>query len=165
MAYLPLIAVRQPKPYDLVDDPIEICGVSNVFEATLHVRVRDQNGEEVIQKFFTAGGSTVWANFHLELPLTKLPKTAFGSIEVFEISANDGTEVNKVVIPVIFGRVLVNPYHGFSLYTVKRGDTLSAIAKDLYGNSALFPRIFEANRDQLTRPEQIFPGQVLRVPQ
>jgi nucleoid-associated protein YgaU len=30
---------------------------------------------------------------------------------------------------------------------------------------ALWPRVFEANRDQIADPDLIFPGQVLRVPQ
>lgn len=49
-------------------------------------------------------------------------------------------------------------------YPVAKGDTLSAIAKRLYGNANLYPKIFEANRPMLTHPDKIYPGQVLRVP-
>jgi len=49
-------------------------------------------------------------------------------------------------------------------YTVKGGDTLSKIAKELLGNANAYPRIFEANRDQLSDPDQIKPGQVLKIP-
>ena len=49
-------------------------------------------------------------------------------------------------------------------YTVKKGDTLSAIAKQFYGKASAWPRIFEANRDQIDDPDKIFPGQVLRIP-
>ena len=49
-------------------------------------------------------------------------------------------------------------------YTVKAGDTLSAIAKDQLGNANSYMKIFEANRDQLTDPDKIKPGQVLRIP-
>ena len=49
-------------------------------------------------------------------------------------------------------------------YTVKSGDTLSAIAKDQLGNAGAYMKIFEANRDQLTDPDKIKPGQVLRIP-
>ncbi|HLF77912.1 MAG TPA: LysM peptidoglycan-binding domain-containing protein [Dehalococcoidia bacterium] len=59
----------------------------------------------------------------------------------------------------------MDPYHGFAPYEVVSGDTLSGIAQHWYGNGALFPRIFEANRDQITNPNLIFPGQVLRIPQ
>ncbi|PXW96106.1 BON domain-containing protein [Sphaerotilus hippei] len=49
-------------------------------------------------------------------------------------------------------------------YTVKKGDTLSAIAKDQYGNASQYPKIFEANRPMLGHPDKIYPGQVLRIP-
>ena len=49
-------------------------------------------------------------------------------------------------------------------YTVKAGDTLSAIAKEHLGNAASYMKIFELNKDQLTDPDKIRPGQVLRLP-
>jgi nucleoid-associated protein YgaU len=49
-------------------------------------------------------------------------------------------------------------------YTVKRGDTLSGIAKEQYGNAMKYPVIFEANRPMLKDPDKIYPGQVLRIP-
>ena len=49
-------------------------------------------------------------------------------------------------------------------YTVKAGDTLSQIAKDHLGSAAAYMKIFELNKDQLTDPDKIKPGQVLRLP-
>jgi nucleoid-associated protein YgaU len=49
-------------------------------------------------------------------------------------------------------------------YTVKAGDTLSGIAKSQLGNANAYMKIFEANRDQLTDPDKIKPGQVLKLP-
>lgn len=49
-------------------------------------------------------------------------------------------------------------------YEVKKGDTLSKIATELYGDASLYPKIFEANRDQLTDPNKIQVGQKLRIP-
>jgi nucleoid-associated protein YgaU len=49
-------------------------------------------------------------------------------------------------------------------YTVKPGDTLSKIAKELLGSASSYPQIFEANRDQLSDPDKIKPGQVLKIP-
>jgi len=51
-----------------------------------------------------------------------------------------------------------------STYTVKSGDTLSKIAKELLGDAKAYPEIFEANRDQLSDPDKIKPGQVLKIP-
>ena len=50
-------------------------------------------------------------------------------------------------------------------YTVQAGDTLSAIAKKFLGNANEYMEIFNANRDQLTDPDKIKPGQVLKIPQ
>lgn len=52
-----------------------------------------------------------------------------------------------------------------STYTVKAGDTLSKIAKQVLGNANAYMEIFNANRDQLTDPDKIQPGQVLKIPQ
>lgn len=51
-----------------------------------------------------------------------------------------------------------------STYTVQAGDTLSGIAKKHLGDGNAYMKIFEANRDQLTDPDKIRPGQVLRMP-
>ena len=50
-------------------------------------------------------------------------------------------------------------------YTVKKGDTLSAIAKKTLGSAGKYPAIFEANKPMLKHPDKIYPGQVLRIPQ
>jgi nucleoid-associated protein YgaU len=49
-------------------------------------------------------------------------------------------------------------------YTVKAGDTLSAIAKSQLGDAGAYMKIFDANKDQLSDPDKIKPGQVLKLP-
>jgi len=49
-------------------------------------------------------------------------------------------------------------------YTVVKGDTLSKIAKQQYGNPNKYTAIFEANKPMLQHPDKIYPGQVLRIP-
>jgi nucleoid-associated protein YgaU len=49
-------------------------------------------------------------------------------------------------------------------YTVQRGDTLSKIAREQYGDASKYPTIFEANRPMLKDPDKIYPGQKLRIP-
>lgn len=49
-------------------------------------------------------------------------------------------------------------------YTVKSGDTLSKIAKEHLGDGNAYMKIFNANKDQLTDPDKIQPGQVLKIP-
>jgi nucleoid-associated protein YgaU len=49
-------------------------------------------------------------------------------------------------------------------YTVKSGDTLSKIAKEHYGDANAYMKIFNANKDQLSDPDKIKPGQELKIP-
>ncbi|MFO1091518.1 MAG: peptidoglycan-binding protein LysM [Hyphomicrobiales bacterium] len=53
------------------------------------------------------------------------------------------------------------------LYTVKKGDTLWAIAEHVYGkgHGKENKKIFEANKPMLKHPDKIYPGQVLRIPE
>ncbi len=50
-------------------------------------------------------------------------------------------------------------------YTVKGGDSLSKIAKNFYGDAMQWKRIYEANRDKISNPDLIHPGQVFVIPE
>ncbi len=49
-------------------------------------------------------------------------------------------------------------------YTVERGDNLSKISKQHYGDPNKYMKIFEANKPMLKHPDKIYPGQMLRIP-
>jgi nucleoid-associated protein YgaU len=59
---------------------------------------------------------------------------------------------------------VTNPQPEARFYTVVKGDTLSKIAKEQYGDASKYPQIFEANKPMLKHPDKIYPGQVLRIP-
>ncbi len=50
------------------------------------------------------------------------------------------------------------------LYTVQPGDSLRSIADEYYGDANAYVRIWTANRDQLTDPDELRPGQRLILP-
>ena len=52
----------------------------------------------------------------------------------------------------------------YETYVVVSGDSLSKIAKRVYGNGNEWKRIFDANQDILKDPNKIFPGQKLKIP-
>jgi len=64
----------------------------------------------------------------------------------------------------VVGGPAAAPASAAKTYTVKSGDTLSAIAKAQLGSANDYMKIFEANRDQLNDPDKIKPGQVLKIP-
>jgi nucleoid-associated protein YgaU len=49
-------------------------------------------------------------------------------------------------------------------HTVEKGDTLWKIAVTHYGDGTKYPLIFEANIPMIKDADEIYPGQVLRVP-
>ena len=49
-------------------------------------------------------------------------------------------------------------------YTIKSGDNLSKISKEFYGDANHYNKIFEANRPLLKNVDDIYPGQMLRIP-
>jgi len=59
---------------------------------------------------------------------------------------------------------VVTPAPTATFYEVKRGDSLSKIAKQFYGDPMKYKLIFEANQPMLDNPDVIFPGQTLRIP-
>jgi nucleoid-associated protein YgaU len=64
--------------------------------------------------------------------------------------------IDKLQAPAVQAKV--------GYYIIKKGDTLSAIAKQFYGKANDYPRIFEANREVIKDPNLIFPGQKIRIP-
>ncbi len=158
-----LLRVQQPEPFDIVDGRILIAGYGIAFEANLNVIVRDATGAVVVHTFFMTSGGDVWSNWQTSVALPGVPATPSGFVEVTD---RGGAElpVTLVTVPVVFGTALVPDYRGFQLRLVQPGDTLSGIALEFYGDAALYPRIFEANRNQIADADLIFPGQSLRVP-
>lgn len=88
-------------------------------------------------------------------------------------TVNDQATREKIVLccgnvagveKVVDNMTVKNPVPEAKFYTVVRGDTLSKIAKEQYGNANAYMTIFEANKPMLTHPDKIYPGQVLRIP-
>ena len=79
-----------------------------------------------------------------------------------------GTEQVKPDFSVVQSKVtstesIAGGFTGEQAYTVEKGDNLSKIARHFYGKQD-WKRIFDANRDQLSDPDRIQPGQVLKIP-
>ncbi len=163
----PLIKIQQPEPEDIVGETVLVAGVGTGFEGVLNARVRDGNGLELVSTSFSAGGTGTLASFQLTMALPAIPATFNGFVEVFEESqSGNGDELNKCIVPVVFGTYLLpSGYHGFALYTVQAGDSLSSIAANWYGAMGMGSHVYNANRNQVGDPNLIFPGQQLRIPQ
>jgi hypothetical protein len=156
--------IQQPKPFDLVGNPILVGGIGQGFEATLQYCVHDGHDERT-GHFNVGGGTGEHGQFQLSVDVSG---AAFQLdrlfVEVFEESTKDGSEINKVIVPVIYGPRIVSGYIGFRLHVVRRGDTLSKIARDHYGDPGRLHDIVRANPLVISDPNLIFPGQTLKIP-
>ena len=96
----PIITVTAPCPGDSLSSPATIAGEANVFEATVSMRVLDENGNEIATSFTTAEcGTGCWGAFEGEIQFD-VPHEQTGTVEVFESSAEDGRDLHKVSIEV-----------------------------------------------------------------
>lgn len=91
------------------------------------------------------------------------------------VQGNIDTQSNKEKVLLCCGNVagveavqdqlnVPTPEPEARFYTVVKGDTLSKVAKEMYGNANAYMTIFKANEPMLSHPDKIYPGQVLRVP-
>lgn len=96
----PVIWVTAPVPGQIITSPVEISGNARVFEATVSFRVRDANANVLAQGFTTASeGAPGRGNFQGKLDFAPASPSK-GQIEVFWVSMKDGSDQNKVIIPV-----------------------------------------------------------------
>lgn len=56
------------------------------------------------------------------------------------------------------------PETSSKVYSVKKGDNLSSIAKSKYGKESQWTKIYDANKDKVKNPNLIYPGQKLIIP-
>jgi LysM repeat protein len=78
-------------------------------------------------------------------------------------AATDDTAQTAVVVTVETERE-TSTAPSTASYTVKSGDTLWGIAKTYYGDGSQYTKIYEANKDKISNPYLIYPGQELTIP-
>lgn len=111
----------------------------------------------------------------LGLPVTGLSVSYNSSSDLATIKGQVQNQADREKIVLAVGNVdhvakvddqmtVVTPAPESKFYTVKSCDTLSKISKEYYGDANQYNKIFEANRPLLKDADDIFPGQVLRIP-
>lgn len=158
------IDVQQPRPHDIVGERIQVAGTAGgAFEAGFTWRVTEGH-DEVTGHFLAGDGTGGHGQFQVTADTTGASftqTTAF--VEVFHQSAKDGSELDRVVVPVILGARIVPGYTTWVEHTVTSGQTLWVIAQQYYGNGNLYHRLVAAN-PAITNPNVIQVGDVIRVP-
>jgi hypothetical protein len=168
MTEFPRVAVRSPRPFDVVGDGFSLCGLGQANEGVIGRAVlKDGLGTVVadVSPMFVPGSGFLMTLFDFPVTITT-PATPEGVLAV-DADNPSGLPQNdfRVTVPVTFGRILLGgPYEGFQAHRVVAGDTLSGIARSVYGDADAWQRLFIANRDTVSNPDLIRIGQVLRVP-
>jgi hypothetical protein len=85
-----------------VSSPLRLSGTAMTFEATIQIEIVDNSGAIIYEDFATAIVDEGFrGTFDLEIPF-ELTRDGFGSVIVYELSAEDGSRINVVEIPVDF---------------------------------------------------------------
>ena len=111
----------------------------------------------------------------LGLPITGLSVSYNSTSDLATVKGQVQTQADREKIVLAVGNVdhvaqvddqltVVTPEAESKFYTVKSGDNLSKISKEFYGDANHYNKIFEANRPLLKNVDDIYPGQVLRIP-
>lgn len=160
------IDVQQPRPYDLVSDQIQIGGVAGgAFEANFNYRIHEGH-DEVVGAFMAGDGIGGHGQFQLTVDVSGAAFTLEKIfIEVFHESPADGTELDKVIVQVLLGRIILPGYRNYLEHVVAPGETLWGISTKYYGSGNLYHRLVAANPQTISDPNVIHPGDVIRVPQ
>lgn len=96
----PSVLVESPLAYDEVSSPLNARGTANTFEATFSFEIKDSEGEVIASDFATAtSGSGTRGTFSFAQPFV-VEGVEAGSLVVFELSAEDGSRMNEVEIPL-----------------------------------------------------------------
>jgi nucleoid-associated protein YgaU len=160
------IDVQQPRIHDLVSNDIQIGGVAGgAFEASFTYRVHEGH-DEVVGAFMAGDGAGGHGQFQVTVDVSGASfqlNRIF--VEVFWTSPKDGAELDKVVVPVVLGPLVVPGYRNYLEHTVQSGETLWAISTRYYGSGNLYYRLVAANPGTITNPNVLTPGQVIRIPQ
>ena len=97
---LPPIFVDYPAWGEPVSSPIQVSGLSNVFEAVSQVMLTDDDGEPLLEDTVMATcGTGCWGAWEIEIPY-EVDRQQFGSLIVWEFSAQDGSRIHIREYPV-----------------------------------------------------------------
>lgn len=98
---LPPIVVTGPIPGERVSAPLVVTGTATVFEATVSVRVLDAAGREVATGFGTASCGSGCRGGYRVLVGWRTVREQKGTVEVYEVSAENGARINTMAVPVV----------------------------------------------------------------
>lgn len=95
------ITLQSPARNAAIKSPVTISGQTKTTGATLQIKIKDASNITLAEKTVKAKESQKTASFAAQLAYKK-PTRSTGVIEIFEKSTKDGSEINKVAVPITF---------------------------------------------------------------
>jgi nucleoid-associated protein YgaU len=146
-----------------VTNAIQIAGVGGgAFEANFDYRVTE--GQDEVTGPFMAG-----VGGHGQFQLTVDVSAASFQlervfVEVFHTSPEDGSELDRIIVPVVLGPKIMPGYRNYLEHVVQPGETLWGISTTHCGSGNLYYRLVAANPHTIPNPNVIHAGDIVRFP-
>jgi germination protein M len=93
----PSVLVESPLPFEEVETPLRVTGTANTFEANFQYELLDSEGNVVDENFVTATSGTGTRG---TFDFTTDAVDDLATLVVFESSAEDGSRIHEVEIPL-----------------------------------------------------------------
>lgn len=149
--------------------------ILNQGEATISATITSSTGEQLPTTYEVKPGDNLW------MIAEKYYGDGFRWVDLAQnnnLSASGAIEIGQVLnIPVLESKLVPSPTAEVTdntenktekdvsaSHVVTKGDCLWNIAVKAYGNGYRWVDIYQANRDVISNPDLIYPGQVLRLP-
>jgi len=126
--------------------------------------------EEGKERKTTRTTQVVEIEFHSPIKFERMPKERLAEkeppekTEDKEIWGNRGYISKSETPEILEPQTTTSTGAQMEKYTVKKGDTLQKISKNIYGTTKKWIKIYNANKDVLKGADKIYPGQVINIP-
>jgi nucleoid-associated protein YgaU len=125
--------------------------------------LKDELGDKIQNLKAQVSGGQVTLNGNCDSLATK-EKAMLLTGNVKGVEKVDGTNLQFPAAAASAGSSGLRENEESGFYEIKKGDTLSHIAKQFYGDAGKYQMIFEANREVIKNADKIYPGQKIRIP-
>lgn len=98
------IEVLSPRSGDNITSGFVVKGNARTFESNVAIRLSDSAGNLLTETFTLANAPDAGQFGPFEKELIFQTDSETGTLEVFQYSAKDGSEIDKVTIPLLFGK-------------------------------------------------------------
>jgi len=168
MGIITTVRVRQPAKDELVGSTFTVAGVGAGFEGTIGLRVLGPRGRELARGFAQSAGGMAGVGEFVTTVTVPSPPRAGTRLTLQAFGDNPGLpdegpapgfdlfEVEVIMFPDL---------HGWLIYTVERGDTLTGIVPKVRNFTRTTVRQIVAANPRITDPDEISVGWKLRIPQ